>query len=334
MPLTIYRRGEIYHYRGTVAGDLLRGSTRTSDKATAQRIAAEIEARHWKGHLDGPASVLTFAQAVELYRRAGKSPRFVVRVLDHWKDTPVKHITASAIRDSCSRLYPNAGPATWNRHVIVPTQAIINHASEQELCPPIRVRRFKSARKEREATTWTWVQAFMSASTTPHLAAIACFMFLTAARVGEACSLTWDQVDLKTHRALIRQTKVGSERRAHLPPPLIVALANIEGDRTGRVFKYTHPHNLKTQWEGAIRRAGIKRLTPHCCRHGFATSLLQAGVDVRTVAELGGWKTPALVLSTYSHAMRDPRLTDRLVINTQKTHGDVQTTNRIAKANG
>lgn len=314
MPLTIYRRpgGKIWHYRGTVAGELLRGSTRTDNKTTAQRIAAETEARYWKGHLDGPASVLTFAQATALYLSAGKTQRHVLKVLDHWKETPVKNITATAIRESCAILYPKTGHATWNRHVIAPTQAIINYASQQELCPPLRVKRYKVTSKVKEPATWTWVQAFMSTSTTPHLAAIACFMFLTGARVGEACSLTWDQVDLTRRIALIRQTKVGAERSASLPPELVTALANIEGERDGRVFKFGHRYNLKTQWEGAIRRAGIKRLTPHSCRHGFATSLLQQGVDVKTVAELGGWKDATTVLKTYAHAMRDPRITDRL----------------------
>ncbi len=184
-------------------------------------------------------------------------------------------------------------------------------------------------KREKEPASWPWVAAFMSSSS-PHLGALACFMFLTGARISEALSLGWGDVDFTTRTALIRQTKVGSERRANLPPPLVTSLANIAGDRTGRVFKYAVRHNLKTQWEGAIQRAGIKRLTPHCCRHGFATSLLQAGVDVRTVAELGGWKTPALVLSTYSHAMRDPRLTDRL-ISTPETQWPLHNAENIAR---
>ena len=66
MSLTVYKRGKIYHYRGTVAGRRLRGSTQTGDKTTAERIAAEIETRAWKGHLDGPGATLTFAEAVIL----------------------------------------------------------------------------------------------------------------------------------------------------------------------------------------------------------------------------------------------------------------------------
>jgi integrase len=144
-------------------------------------------------------------------------------------------------------------------------------------------------------------------------------MFMTAARISEALSVEWSDIDMTACTVKIRQGKLGGDERvAHLPSPLVVALANI-GGRNGRVFKFKSRSNLKTQWEGAIRRAGIKRLTPHSCRHGFATTLLQNGVDVITVAKLGGWKSPALVLSTYGHAMRDPKLTDRL-IGTKLTH--------------
>lgn len=323
MPLTIYRRGEIYHYRGTVAGRRLRGSCRTKDKATAERIAHEKEGRHWKGHLDGPASVLTFAQAAMLYRDADKSDRYLKPVEDYWKNTPVKNITAGAVRQSSLTLYPGTGPATRNRHVIVPTQAVINHAAELELCPPLRVKRYTVVKKEKEPATWTWIEAFMAAAIAPparnyRVAALACFMFLTAARVGEAVALDWEDVDLVNGRALIRQTKVDDERLARLPEVLIVALANIPGDRSGPVFGYAHPHNAKTQWFGAIRRAGIKRLTYHSCRHGFATGLLRKGVNPMDVAKRGGWKSTHHVFATYGHATEDEAIVD-LLIDTPET---------------
>lgn len=322
MSITIYRRGEVWHYRGTVAGRLLRGSTGTQDKATAARIAAETEAREWKGRLDGPASVLTFAQAAILYRKAEKSDRFLRKIEDYWRDTPVRSIAAGSVRQSAIVLEPTAGPATRNRHVIVPTQAVINHAASLELCARILVKRFAFVSKEKTPATWEWVEAFMAHAGRPNLAALTCFMFLTAARIGEAVKVTWADVDLNGKTVLIRQTKVGNERRAHLPPELVIALANIPGKREGRIFGFAHPHNIKTQWEGAIRRAGIKRLSPHCCRHGFATTLLQAGVDPVTVAKRGGWKSPAHVFATYGHAMDDPTVVDKL---TQGKHGAAET---------
>jgi integrase len=76
---------------------------------------------------------------------------------------------------------------------------------------------------------------------------------------------------------------------------------------------------VRSAWKSAIERAGIKRLTPLSCRHGFATGLLRRGVDVVTVAWLGGWKSAAQVLKTYGHANKNPKLTD-LLIDAPVTH--------------
>jgi integrase len=328
MPLRLYLRGETWHYRGTVAGRRLRGSTGVSrqNKETAQHVVAELEARAWKGHLHGPGSILTFAQAALIYRAARKPTRYLERVEDFWKDTPVKEITAGRVRSSCLALYPVAKGATWNRAVIVPTQAIINHAAEQELCPRITVKRWPVSRTDRRPASWEWVKAFMSASS-PHLRALACFMFLTGARIGEAVTLSWSDVRLSEARALIRSTKTKTERWGHLPHALIIALANLPGDRhpDTKVFGFANRFAAEREWKKVVIREGLEPLTPHCCRHGFATGLLQAGVDPITVAKLGGWASPEHVFRTYGHASEDKTLTDRL---THQGHSKRQATDK------
>jgi integrase len=312
MPLKLYKRGKIWHYRGTVAGRLLRGSTKTPSKETAQRIAADREQRAWKGYLD-PQSVLTFAQAALLYRQAERSDRFLRKIEDYWRDTPVKEITPGAIRTVAITLYPNAGPATRNRQAIVPMQAVINHAAEHELCPHIRVTRFETKRTAKEPATWAWVQAFMAAAKKPNLAALACFMYLTGARVSQALAVQWSDVDFQSRKVLIRATNKGDDdRRAHMPSELVTALAKISGERVGPVFGFKSRGNCRTQWDGAIRRARIKYLSYHACRHGFATGLLDRGISPVTVAKRGGWKSSQHVFATYGHDVAADDVTDVL----------------------
>lgn len=309
MPLTIYRRGKIWHYRGHVAGRRLRGSTGSANKEIAQQVAASIESKYWKGHLNGPSAVLTFAQAAILYRKAGKPTRFLDKVEDYWKDALIKDIKAGAIKTAALAAYPKAMASTRNRQFIVPTQAIINHAAESELCSHIRVKRFKIDSKIKEPVTLEWVTAFMKHST-PHLGALALFMFFTGARVSEALAVERSDLDFKARTVLIRQSKQGSERKANLPHSLIVALANIPEVRERPLFWYTHRANIVRVWRAACKRAGIKVLSPHSCRHGFATALLHRGIDPITVAKLGGWKSAQHVFSTYGHAREDLTLTD------------------------
>jgi site-specific recombinase XerD len=58
----------------------------------------------------------------------------------------------------------------------------------------------------------------------------------------------------------------------------------------------------------AAQKSGIpKRITPHTFRHPFATHLLEAGYDIRTVQELLGHKN-VKTTSIYTHVLnRDPK---------------------------
>ncbi|KZY31025.1 integrase [Roseovarius sp. HI0049] len=326
MSLKLYKRGEFWHFRGSVAGRRLRGSTGTASKVLAQRIAAETEAREWRRHLDGPTANVTFAQAAIAYREAEKPDRFLARVEDFWKDALIREITPGAIRKSAQKLYPDASGATRNRQVIVPTCAIINHAADLGWCRPIKVKRFPVDTKERTPATLEWVEAFAAqaeADGLPHLAALALFMFGTGARVGEATALAWKAVAFDQGTVRINMGKTRTERVAHLPSPVIATLANIPGPRRPRdlVFGYAGRGSVSQVWNNVAARAGIEPLTPHCCRHGFATTLLQKGYDVATVAARGGWKDAATVLRTYAHALQDNRVTDAL-FGTDLTQGE------------
>lgn len=322
MPLTLYKRGKIYHYRGTLGGGAsevattrLRGSTGTTQKDLASQYVNDIERQFWKGHRHGQAAVLTFAAAASEYRKMGRPDRFLESVEDYWKTTLVKDINNGRVRQGAMVLYPTQSNATRNRQFIVPTMAIINHAASMDLCPLIRVKRFPEVRKEKTPATWEWIKAFMAVAN-PHLGALACFMFLTGTRVSDALALEWGAVDLSTARVLVCQGKLGGEERlAHLPPALVVAMANIQSNRedSEKVFKYSSRHTARTQWEAAYKRASLPRLTFHTCRHGFATGMMHAGVDPITVAKLGGWKDAKHVFTTYGHAMADDTLANRLI---------------------
>ncbi|WP_265502208.1 site-specific integrase [Paracoccus beibuensis] len=242
MPIKIHKRGKIWHFSGTAAGRRLRGTTGTADKALALRIAAEAEAREWKRHLDGPGADVTMAQAAIAYRLAEKPTRFLDKIEDHWRDTPLRNITAGSIRQSALTLYPRASGATRNRQVIVPTQAIINHAATLNWCAPLKVQRFPIEAKKREAADLAWIITFADqakADGLPHLAALCMFMFGTGARIGEAVRVVWADVDMSGRVVTMSGRKPRPwTRTAHLQPPVLAGwqISRAIGSRKSRCF--------------------------------------------------------------------------------------------------
>lgn len=329
MPLRLYKRPDCddnWHYRGSVNGRRLRGSTGTSDRKTAERFKAELEAKAWDRHFDGPGAGLTMAQVFNAYLDADKSERFLLRLVDYWKNTLVEHVHPGTIQQAAKVIYPNANEPTWNRQVIKPTQAAINHAAGLGWRSRISIKRFDENPEVKTPATIEWVRAFNTQAIEdglPHLGALCLFMFGTAARIGEASRMVWGDVDLHKRTAKLYLFKPTPwNRTAHLPPELVLALANLPTNRKPDelVFDYAGRGSVRGAWNNVCKRAGIERLTPHCCRHGFATTMLHKGFDVKTVAEMGGWKDATTVLRTYAHAIKDKTVTDAL-FDTPSTRG-------------
>lgn len=325
MSLRIFKRpgSNVWHYRGTVAGYRLRSSTGTTVRREAQRVASEAEARIYQRGVD--RKTLTFPKAVALYLKSGKPERFIWKLEDYWKDYKVTSINAGLIKQAAHELYPGCSGATKNRLVIVPMQAIINHCAEMGLCDHLKMKRFEVETKVKKPVTLGWINSFVEAATRKDIRALAVFMFATGARISEALSIEWKDLDFQKRTCLVRQTKIGTERIAHLPMNVVLMLANLPRDKKPFWCPYT---TYIDHWKATIEAAGIEPLTFHCCRHGFATGLLRAGVDVMTVAKLGGWKSAQHVFQTYGHANDDPTLTDRLFEKSSPDSGPSQRSNQ------
>ena len=162
-----------------------------------------------------------------------------------------------------------------NRQVIVPMLAVINHCAELQLCPQLRMKRFKVAEtKIKRPVTLEWINAFRANADRPDMEVLALFLFATGARITEALSVRWIDIDFARRSVLIRhQTKPGNERRAHLLMDLFVALCQSPArSRTLLAIAYT---TARDALGGPHCKGGlsIEPLTFHSCRHGFATAL-------------------------------------------------------------
>jgi site-specific recombinase XerD len=135
-------------------------------------------------------------------------------------------------------------------------------------------------------------------------------------RWGEQAAIRWRDVDMLTGYVTVEPAK-GHRRSVPINAAARGVLLDLAGRRVRtddpdeRLFPLSHrqTHILfaraVTRAQGLLRDAGrdasrLDGLTWHGLRHTFASRLVMAGVDLRTVQELGGWRTLAMV-QRYAH---------------------------------
>jgi integrase len=142
----------------------------------------------------------------------------------------------------------------------------------------------------------------------------------TGMRIGELMALQWQDVDLVAGRITVRHNvvwghhgtpKSGKPREIPLSNDALAALKSHRHLRGALVFCDDGGH-LLTEGEvrhplwRACKRAGLRQITWHVCRHSFASHLVMRGVPIRAVQELMGHST---ILMTMRYAHLAPEVT-------------------------
>lgn len=334
MPLKVVRSRKdpdgCWYVRGTVRGRRIEESTGTRDKRLANEFKTRREAELYDEAIHGRSAVVTFAHAAAGYLAGGGEHRFLPPILKHFGTTPLARIDQSAV-DACAKaLLPYAKGSTVARQIHTPISAVLRYGASRNLCELIEISRPKQPKGR---TRWLTPQEAgrLVAACGDHLRPIVILMLYTGARVSEALYLDWNEVNLTSRQVAYLDTKNGENRGVPLHPVALAALANLP-HRTGAVFRRPdgEPYEIKddeggqikTAFMGAVRRAGLAwprkdakgkvitdakgrpkwktDVTPHTCRHTWASWHYAAHRDIRQLMELGGWKDASMV-QRYTH---------------------------------
>jgi len=160
------------------------------------------------------------------------------------------------------------------------------------------------------------------------------FCFETGLRRGELAGLRWTDVDLKARVATIRNSvayvpgrKWCKDTKTHLVARVALSDHAIEAlraqhvqqakdklaagpfyDEQGFIFAppeggMPSPAAISSAVSKIAKRAGLSIRTVHGMRHSTGSWLLNAGVDVRTVAAILRHSTPTTTLNVYAHEL-------------------------------
>jgi site-specific recombinase XerD len=132
----------------------------------------------------------------------------------------------------------------------------------------------------------------------------------TGMRKSEQFTATWEQVDLERGFIYLSMTKNGSDRFVTLNSAAMKVIKDLR-ERHKKLDLPPDSTLFHSKREGliknprkwfatALEQAGIEGVTWHTLRHTFASRLVMAGVDLKTVQELMGHKTISMT-ARYAH---------------------------------
>lgn len=325
LKLTRRKGSEVWWITGTLDGRRIRESTRRTDLREAKDVFTKRSREIHCAAVFGEEAVVTWADAVTSYAQVHALQQGMIALLDrlsrHFGATLLREINQLAVDRAISALCrPDAAPATKLRNVIVPLQAVLNHAARRGWCKPPAFEKPRGASGVKR-TRWLTPDEFCALrdAAASHLRPLIIFLVGTGSRLGSALALDWRDVDLIHGRATLRDTKNGRDHTVDLPPATVAAMAMIEG-REGRVFRTDdgtpYPASdagggqIRTAWATACRTAGFPGawqgtrpncwwtpadVTPHVLRHTWASWRYAFHKDILRLKAEGDWSSVSLV---------------------------------------
>jgi integrase len=130
--------------------------------------------------------------------------------------------------------------------------------------------------------------------------------------------LRWEHIDFRSNNLNIPRSKHGERRHITMNSVLRATLLALKNVQTSKdVFA---PGSPSKWFQQICTEAKISGFSWHCLRHTFASRLVMAGVDLRTVQELMGHKS---IMTTMRYAHLAPahraNAVERLVTQTGPT---------------
>lgn len=151
----------------------------------------------------------------------------------------------------------------------------------------------------------------------------------TGIRIGEACALRWEHLQLDSGILKVRETmqriqapqniaaktrviitepkSACSKRDIPLPKFLIQYAAQFQTERkafvlTGETDQFIEPRTLQNRFRNYVKASGIEHANYHALRHTFATRCVELGFEIKSLSEILGHSNVNITLNKYVHS--------------------------------
>ncbi len=310
MPIYKRKNGVWYVDITTQSGQRIRQTTGTKNEQEAQRLYHKLKYELWSArHFDEKPDKL-WQEAALRWIDEMQAKKSIANDLCRLRQLPelrghyLRHLSREFIMGvvaakSCSN-------STKNRYLAL-IRAILNKAVKEwewlDKAPYLKL-----YQEPKRRIRWLTRQEAerLIAALPPYMADMAVFSLATGLRQRNVLDLEWQQLDLSARTAWIHasDSKSGRAIGVALNDTAVAVLSKQMGKHPRFVF--TQPNGRKVLsissriWKNALVKAEITDFRWHDLRHTWASWLIQAGVPLAALQEMGGWESIEMV-RRYAH---------------------------------
>ena len=222
--------------------------------------------------------------------------------------------------------------ASYVRSIMLVINAAIKYAVSEQLCSPLKTPICKpSADKTELSILSAEEQKKLEASLLNNFDLTGAGIYIslhTGLRIGEVCSLAWNDIDMNKRVIHVRHTvarirssssagstilvidtpKTKASKRdipissTLLPILLKLKTLSSKGFLLTGTNEFIKPRTFEYRYHKILDDCGITSVNYHALRHTFATRCVEAGVDIKSLSEILGHGNVSVTLNTYVHS--------------------------------
>ena len=311
--MALYKRGEVYWISFTTPnGTRIRRSAKTANKKEAQELLDKLRHESWRQNKLGEKPRHTWDEAALLwlkekaYKKSIKTDISILRYV-----TPIlrgrflDEITSADLMRIAEEKKAHTSACSANRCISIIHAILVRAQKVWEWIDKVpAVSRYKEPKRRLRYLTPDEIARLM-AELPEYLKPVVAFALLTGLRKGNIQNLKWDYVDMNNNIIIIpgEEMKNGNMHTVPMSEAVKQIIANQSGKNPVYVFTYKG-EKIKQAYgkafKSALKRAGIANYHFHDNRHTWASLLVQNGVSLYELQEMGAWQSANMV-RRYAH---------------------------------
>lgn len=311
MPIYQRESGIWYIDIVTQSGKRIRRSAKTKDKTAAQALHDKISYEQWRVDKMEVKPKVLWDQAALRWIRERSNKKSInddiskLRLLSQFRNIYLSDITQDFIMNIVDEM--DCSDSTKNRYLAL-IRSILNRSVKIwhyiDHAPTVIMYSESNSRirwlRPEEA------HKLIDCLKPSYLADMALFTLNTGLRLNNVLNLKKEQIDLDRKVAWYYgdETKSGEALGVALNEIAFKLIKQNWRRHPQYIFVNSLGHRIaqidRRTWATALEKAGIQNFRWHDLRHTWASWLAQSGVPLRTLQEMGGWKSVEMV-QRYAH---------------------------------